>query len=239
MSLPTKKSKYDYHYTQYIYTIYGTPKVGKTTICSRFGDKDNKVLFFTTEPGHKFQDIYKWSKKNKTNGKDVSPDCWIDFLTCCHELQTEKHDFSMIAIDVVDDIWEWCRDYLLAKKNVSHESDVKWGRMYTDIPAEFGRVLNKLANSGLGIMFISHRDAPELDANNKLLQITTTLHKRAKKPVHKMSDFIFYFFSDKDGKRWIQTKETKEIMAGDRSGMLPELIPMDAKVLIDELNKIK
>ena len=236
--LPTKRSQKEPNYLKKLYLIYGTPKSGKTTIASHFGDdEDNKVLFFATEPGHKHQEIYKWQKPNK-KGEYEDPLHWQDFLSCCKELATQEHDFKCLVIDVADNLWKWCGDYICKMHGIQHESDLGFGKGYALIKDEFMKPINFLAQKGMGIIFVSHAQDKDKELGPRKINYTdSTLPNSAKKVIHGICDYIFYFYQDINGKRLIRTKANETINAGDRSGKLNELIDMNPKLLINELRK--
>lgn len=233
MPLPKEKSKKEKNYLKKIYTVYGQPKVGKTTIVSNLGDGDGDVLFFATEPGHKFQEIYKW-----TTGDGSSPTSWDHFKQCVKELLQGEHNFKAIAIDTVDNLYSWCSAHVLKENDIEHESDLGFGKGWKLVEKEFHRVINFLTQKDYGVIFISHEKTES--RKKKGIEYTytkSTLGTGATRVVHGLSDYIFYFHADEDGNRWIRTKGTNNVNAGDRSGLLPELIEMDSEKLIEELKK--
>jgi len=233
MPLPTQKSKKEANYLKKLYLMYGEPKAGKTTTVANFGSDSNKIIFFATEPGHKFQEIYKW----KTD-KDEEPTTWNDFKQCVKELAKGGHDFSCLAIDTTDNLWEWCSREVNAKNEVEHESDLNFGKGYKLIKDEFGRVINYLTSKGIGVIFISHAKTSDKELGKRKITYTdSSLPNTAKKYIHGLCDYIFYFYLDNDGRRQIRTKGTDTINSGDRSGVLPELMDMNVKVLVEELSK--
>lgn len=228
MPLPTKKSEKEKDYLKKIYLWYGIPKVGKTTTAANFGDdKDHKILFFPTEPGHKFQEIYKW----QTN-EGLDPSSWDHWLQCCREIAKDDGGFKCIAVDTLDNLWKWCTLYSNNMLGITHESEMGFGKGYHAVRDEFFKPLNWLTQNGYGIIFMSHEATSERQIGPRKISFTdTTLPGTCRKLVHGICDYILYFGADHDGKRTIRTKATENINAGDRSGLLPELIDMDANKL--------
>jgi hypothetical protein len=102
---------------------------------------------------------------------------------------------------------------------------------------EFSAPINFLSQKGYGIIFLSHAKESDVeDGGRKFTKIDSTLPNTAKKVIHGLCDYIFYFYSDNEGKRLIRTKAAHNVNAGDRSGLLPEVLPMDAHILIDALS---
>ena len=223
MELPTAKSSPVRDIRDYTFLIYGQPKAGKTTFCSNF----EGALFIATEPGHKFQEIYKVDPKN-----------WRDIQMIAKHLLNTEHDFKTIVIDTADNAYKMCGDYVKQKNNIQHESDLGFGKGYALIKDEFMRVINALAQKGFGIVFISHAQTREIEENGIKRAFTdTTLGGSASKVISGLCDFIFYASIDANGKRTIRTKANPSVNAGDRSGKLPEIMPLDFKTLENALTK--
>lgn len=247
MPLPKKKTERESNYLKKIFLIYGLPKIGKTTIASQFGDDVNKVLFFATEAGHKEQEIFKWhleevvQETNFETGEvtdvviDRDPYKWEHFLTCVYEM-SKQNDFKCLVVDTADNLFDWCQAYTRKKHNIDHESDLGFGKGYDILKKEFAAPINYLSQKGYGVIFLSHQKEQEVEEKRrKFTKIDTTLPNTAKKIIQPLADYILYFHADDDGNRLIRTKGTQNITAGDRSGRLPELLPMDSKILINNL----
>ena len=227
MDLPKSKTKPVKSINDYTFLIYGEPKVGKTTLTARF----DRALFIATEPGHKFQEIYKVDPKN-----------WEDVREVCAKLIKNKaeHDFKTIIFDTVDNAYKMCSDYVNKKQGVEHESDGDYGKVYALIKDEFMRIVNALGQHGFGIVFISHAQVKDLEENGvKRSVTTTTLSASASKLIQGLCDFILYCFIDGSGNRLIKTKGTPNLKAGDRSGILPDLLPLNYDALKDALENPK
>jgi len=247
MPLPKAKTERETNFLKKIFLIYGLPKIGKTTIASRFGDEQNKVLFFATEAGHKEQEIYKWFVEETVESTDTKtgetkeltiqrdPSKWEHFKQCVVEV-TKQNDFKCLIVDTADNLFDWCQSYVRKRDGIAHESDLGFGKGYDALKKEFAAPINYLSQKGYGVIFLSHAKEMEVEEKNrKYNKIDTTLPNTAKKIIQPLADYIFYFHADENGKRLIRTKATQTVSAGDRSGRLPELLPMDAEILINNL----
>jgi len=247
MPLPKTKTERETNYLKKIFLVYGSPKIGKTTIASRFGDEKNKVLFFATEAGHKEQEIFKWYVEEKIEETNIDtgeiremvvsrdPSKWEHFKQCVFEV-SKQNDFKCLVVDTADNLFSWCQSYVRKRDEITHESDMSFGKGYDALKKEFEAPINFLSQKGYGIIFLSHAKDQEVEEKKrKFVKTDTTLPNTAKKVIQPLADFILYFYSDEDGKRLIRTKGTQTIAAGDRSGRLPEILPMDAEILINNL----
>lgn len=248
MPIPKVKTTKEKNYLKKIYLIYGIPKIGKTTIASQLGSDESKVLFFATEAGHKEQEIYKWYVDEEVSETDLDsgevitiveqrdPSNWLHFKSCVMEM-TKQNDFKCLVIDTVDNLFDWCQSYVRKRENIQHESDLGFGKGYDMLKKEFAAPINYLSQKGYGVIFLSHAKENEVEENKrKFTKIETTMPNTAKKIVQPLSDYILYFHADETGNRLVRTKATQTVTAGDRSGRLPEILPMDSKVLINHLS---
>lgn len=247
MPLPKKKTEKSLDPLLFNYLWYGKPKSGKSTTASELADAaetGSEALFFATEPGHKLLEIFKWEKEDPRNpNKTVGPENWNDFLSCCKELYEEDHNYRLLVVDTADILWEWCTDHVCMLNDISHPSELGFGKGYQAIAAEFKRACNKLGQRGIGFVFVSHEKEYEITVGpRKETAVTTTLATGARKFIEGFVDFIWYFSSSLDGERYIRTKRGDNINAGSRGDKklppLPEIMEMDSKEIIKEMKKL-
>jgi hypothetical protein len=211
--LPTEKTQKKTSFFTQNTLIYGLPKSGKSSFAAQIPN----ALFFTTEEGYNHLEIY-----------NIKITKWEDVYTAMRELATTKHKFQTIVIDIADYFFKHCETYILNKFGKEHASDMGFGKGYTLIRDEFTKVVNAINQSGFGLVFISHAKERELTkTTSKFTYMDTTLPKAPSEVICGLVDYILYFYIDNDGKRLIRTKPSKYINAGDRSGMLPEIMPLD------------
>lgn len=240
MPLPKSRSKKELNHLKKKYLWYGQPKSGKSTTAANFGDDTNKMLFFASEPGHSELEIYKWERSD-----GHQPQCWQDFVDCCRELYaTDKHDFKLLVIDTVDILWNWCTEYICKMNDISHPSEMGFGKAYQAISYEFSNVCNKLGQRGIGFIFISHMKEYEVQIGpRKESCIGTTLSSGAQKFIHGFVDYIWFFNQTQEGKRYILTDRHNNITAGSRGDIsekpLPLKMPMDAARVIEIMSNRK
>lgn len=232
MPLPKKKTQGNKDYTRKTYLFYGSPKVGKTTSAVAFGDNgDNKLCFFTTEAGHDYQDLYTW----KTD-QGLLPSKFEHFLQFCREILTEDHDYTGICIDTVDKLWEWCNKYSNEKLGIPHQSAGKIGQGWDNPKILLQDPLLAIYKRHFGIVFLAHSKNIEVTIGpRKFNKFDCSLKNGPKQIVEDMSDFILYFHKDHKGKRLIRAGGSENFNCGDRSGLLPDLMPMDMEFLAKHL----
>lgn len=217
--LPTHKTAPKAQLSDYSILLFGASKVGKTNFCAQAPE----ALFLATEPGLNALEAYQ-----------VPITCWEDLTSACAEIAEGKHGFKTIIIDTIDNAYKMCADYICKKSSIEHESDLGYGKGYALVNNEFQRVLNKLAFLPYGLILISHAQSKEIDTRTgKITRIVPTLPDKARKQVVGLVDMILYcdIEQGKDDssptQRILRTKPHKQYDAGDRTGRLPESLPMN------------
>lgn len=218
MELPKKKSTITNDLSKLRILGYGVPKVGKST----FFSKIDGAIFVATEPGHSFLEVFK-----------VDIRTWADFKEFAKKITSEKHDFKMIVVDTVDNLYKMCEQAVLEQHKVLHASDLPFGKGFALVKDEFTKVINYLGNSGFGLAFISHAKEKELKTKTAAwTMMSTTLPNQAEGFICGLCDFIFYFYINEKGERLMKTKAEKYINAGSRGLDLPSPMPMDFNLLL-------
>jgi DNA polymerase III delta prime subunit len=218
--LPTKKSKPKSGMDEFNWIIYGPPKIGKTTLATHFPG----ALFLATEDGQGAHGCYR-----------VPIASWASFLDACKELAAGKHEFKTIIVDTVDNLWELCSAFICAKRGIEHESELEYGKGFQLVQTEFFRVLTRLSMLPFGLVLISHSVEVEIETRvKKYTKSIPSFKRKQQSRLLGMADFILYcdFASVKAGdgqttyQRVIRTKAAEAYTAGDRTGKMPDPLPL-------------
>jgi len=190
VSLPTEKSIPLNEIGGFASLIYGRKKIGKTSFCSWF----EKAFFLMTEPGAKKLSIFQ----------RAVPD-WRHFKAYVVKITGEKNQFETIVIDTVDWLYEICLRHVCTKLMIQHPADLEYGKGWDAVKKEFNAEINKLLNSGKGVIFISHMKEEEIEerSGKKYHRRTNTLSGQAKACVEGLVDIWACY--DYDGKKRILT----------------------------------
>lgn len=216
--------------------LYGAPKIGKTTIAASFPN----ALFAVTEEGHRSMEVYK-----------VGVTEWPDFKELVKKLRKEEHRFKTVVIDTVDLLFSACEQYICRQKGIDHPSELEYGRGWGFLREEFQKSLASLAapdSAGrirFGLVFLSH--SKEVEVKGRMVKTTRTvcsLSGTARKVVLPLVDIVGYcgFGEDAAGEptreRTVTFRPTELIEAGDRTGRLPDNVPMKKKGWYDLLQDV-
>lgn len=222
ITLPTEQTAPKTKLSDMTIVLYGAPKIGKSTFCSR----SEKALFLATEPG-----------LNALNTYQIPIGSWEEMGEACALIAKGDHDFKTIVIDTIDNAYKYCVNYTNRKLNIVHEGDLAKSKGYTVAQAEFFRVLSKLASLPYGLFIVAHSKV--IDIKNRVgetYQYTkTSLSGGAEKIIADMADFILFcdFEPVEDGEttyqRVLRTRSSPDYLSGGRYGFLPDKIPFSYK----------
>jgi hypothetical protein len=170
---------------------------------------------------------------------------WEAFLEACKLIAKGDHNFKTIVIDTVDNAFKMCSDYVCAKHGIEYEGDMGHGKGWALVKNEWHRVLTRLASLPYGLILISHAIDKTIETRTgEYTKTTPSLPDRARNVVLGLVDIILFGDSvakkDTAGnvtiERVVRTKPHPTYEAGDRTGRLPELLPLDYEQFVKAFN---
>jgi hypothetical protein len=215
--LPTAKTSAGLTPTTAKILLYGEPGVGKTTFCAALGEK---VLILATEPG--------------TGGIEafVQPiRSWTEFRAVGAELAAGKHDFTTLAVDTADELQRMCQEHVCAEHNILHPADLEYGKGWSLVSDEWRLRCAKLANLGLGVIFVSHQKSEEIKQRNGLTYTTVrpAMTGQAGKFLEGFVDFVLHadIEEDENGTRRVVHSEPSQFRIAKQRVVIPSPLPLD------------
>ena len=209
----------------YLSVWYGVPKVGKTTLLSKFKD----TYFLVTESGYKFLKI----RKSKI-------DNWADFRAFVKKAEKSPKFVSTVkmwVVDPVDKLAKFCMTYICDKRGIEHPADQEWGKGWEAFRDEFAEWTLRLCAVGPGVAVISHvKERDVITRSMVLTKETPAMPKTSYTILNDLADIIIYigYEPKKAGKHkeqrrclFIRGTETRE--GGDRTGKLPSQIVFETE----------
>ena len=211
--------------------IYGKPKVGKTTLASRFP----KNLLIAFEKGY-----------NAIDGimaQDVNT--WSDFKLILRQLEKPEaqEKFDTITIDTTTIAYEKCEQFICAQNGVQSIADIPWGQGYSKTKQEFENCLRKITMLGYGLVLISHIEMrkEKVDDEHEIEILAPSMPKRCYEVVNQIVDIIGYISTEWDdegnSQRWLYTRQTPTVMAGSRFKYLAPKIKLGYDELVKAINE--
>lgn len=218
-TLPTVPNEVPKNLLDFCWMIFGRKAIGKTTLASLLSKSaKTKALVLMLEKTRRNLRIYQLPKKG-----EKYPD-WLKVLQYAEDF-VNSDVFDVLVIDTLDKLYELCFEYVCKQFNVS--SPAKAGRdgsgIWVEIAAEFNALLQVLADSGKGIIFISHEKLRELEAKRmrqfkeqikededaediKIERIEPSASPAALRAAEEMCDFVLYY-GYQDRKRVITVRD--------------------------------
>jgi len=220
--IPTQKRKPDTALSRLVVTVYGKPKIGKSTFASQFPG----ALFAATEPGLQCLEVF-----------ETPIHSWGGFLSLCGHLEKDPKWVETLVIDVVDLLYYMCQEHVCQQEGVKHPSDLSYGKGFSMLNTEFRRVLAKTATlqtkagKRMGLVMTSHAKEIEVDTRSgKHLQWSPSIGGSGRTIIEGMSDLLL--FADMEGDtRVLRTTPHRNWIAGDRTGLLPPSVLLDYQEL--------
>lgn len=229
----------------YVFTIYGRPKAGKSTLFSKlvnefYGDASAGLLIG-------FERGFNALKVMAQPCDDFSE--FIEIVDQLEEGQG-KLPFKFIAIDTIDVMYKQAVAYVLKResrkdgKKYQAVNDIPWGKGHEYIEIEISNQLERIKRLGLGLFMITHDKDKKFESREGVSYDKTTcsLPDRIRNTILNMSDFINFIdiAKEKDellgklvDKRYIYFRaDGSDLEAGSRFENVPNRIEYDVKEFI-------
>lgn len=229
----------------YVFTIYGRPKAGKSTLFSKlvnefYGDASAGLLIG-------FERGFNALKVMAQPCDDFSE--FIEIVDQLEEGQG-KLPFKFIAIDTIDVMYKQAVSYVLKResrkdgKKYQAVNDIPWGKGHEYIEIEISNQLERIKRLGLGLFMITHDKDKKFESREGVSYDKTTcsLPDRIRNTILNMSDFINFIdiAKEKDellgklvDKRYIYFRaDGSDLEAGSRFENVPNRIEYDVKEFI-------
>lgn len=192
--------------------IYAQSYVGKTTLVDSFDD----VLFLNTDGNTDNVTSPVIRIRDEWEGR-IKKSAWEVYLDVLKELEKKENSFKIIAVDLVEDLYEHCRLYVYNREGWQHESDGGYGKGYDMVKLEFLSNMKRLKNMGYQVIYISKELAGQVTLRGNTT-ITTYKPNIADKIANVLAgtvDLTCRAYADDRG-RWIGFKVDEYTFGGGR-----------------------
>ena len=241
MNLPKNERRNIEKVEKRVIWIYGVPFCGKTTFANGFPDP----LMLNSDGNIKFVDAPYIRIKDEivVEGRMTKKTlAWQIFKDVIAELEKKENDFKTIIVDLVEDLYEYCRLFMYDQMGIKHESDDSF-KAWDMIRGEFLNTLKRLmALDYENIILISHEDTSKditKKGGDKITAIKPNMQDKVALKVAGMVDIVARIVADGDV-RTFNFKSNEVIFGGGRLKTDAKDIPLDVNELFkvyDEANK--
>lgn len=241
MKLPSTERRNIEKVDKRVMWIYGVPFCGKTTFANAFPTP----LMLNTDGNIKFVDAPYIRIKDdvRVEGRMTKKTlAWQVFKDVIDELEKKDNEFKTIVVDLVEDLYEYCRLYMYDQMGIKHESDDSF-KAWDMVRGEFLNTLKRLmALDYENIILISHEDTSKditKKGGDKITAIKPNMQDKVALKVAGMVDIVARIVADGDV-RTFNFKSNEVIFGGGRLKTDAKDIPLDVDALFavyDEANK--
>lgn len=204
--------------------IYGAPFSGKTTLANNFPD----ALMLNTDGNINSFDSPFVRIRDELDGRQTIK-AWVIFKRTIEELK-QGSDYKTIVVDLVEDVFEYCRLYCYEKLGIEHESDNSF-KAYDYVRNEFLNVMKSLANLNYNIVLISHEDTSKDITKRSGDKITAIKPNITEKLANKLAGMVDLVGRVTNRKLSFYSDEV--VFGGGRIKLNKTEIPLDFNALID------
>lgn len=204
--------------------IYGAPFSGKTTLANNFPD----ALMLNTDGNINSFNSPFVRIRDELDGRQTIK-AWVIFKRTIEELK-QGSNYKTIVVDLVEDVYEYCRLYCYEKLGIEHESDNSF-KAYDYVRNEFLNVMKSLVNLNYNIVLISHEDTSKDITKRSGDKITAIKPNITEKLANKLAGMV-----DLVGRvtnRQLSFYSDEVVFGGGRIKLNKIEIPLDFNALID------
>lgn len=214
--------------------LYGKPFSGKTTFANKFPDP----LMLNTDGNIKFVDAPYIPIKDQvtvTGRLTHRKFAWQVFKEAIEELEKKQNSFKTVIVDLLEDLYEYCRLYMYDQLGITHESDDSF-RAWDKVRTEFLSTIKRLMNLDYeNIILISHEDSSKditKRTGDKITAIKPNLNDKVANKIAGMVDIVARVYAD-DTDRILSFKADEVIFGGGRLKLRAKEISLDYEKFLE------
>ena len=87
---------------------------------------------------------------------------WENFIAAIDQLERHENTFKVVALDLIEDLYEHCRTYVFDQLGIKHETDAGYGKGWDMVRTEFLRQIKRLKTLGYQVIYISKEVVTEI-----------------------------------------------------------------------------
>lgn len=231
--LPKNERRTVDHIAKKVMWIYGPPFSGKTFLTNTFPD----VVMLNTDGNIKFVDAPYVEIKDRKEGRVDKP-AWEIFKGVIDELAMKNNDFKTIVVDLLEDTYNHCRQYVLAREGLVHESDAGFGKGWSLVDDEFLNTISKLISLDYeNIILLSHEVKVDVNkkTGDKVTSVVPNIREKIAFKVAGKVDFTGRFIAEGD-ERTINIKQSEFLFGGGRMQFRGKVIPATYEAIVEMYN---
>ena len=196
--------------------IYADSYVGKSTFVDHFDD----VLFINTDGNTQniTSPFIQIADELVTEGRMTHKVlAWSKFREVIDELEKHDNSFHVIALDLVEDLYEHCRFYVFDQLGIKHESDSGYGKGWDMVRTEFLSQMKRLKSLGYRVIYISKELVTEITYANgmKVSTFKPNLQDKVANVLAGTVTMTLRAYMDERG-HFLQLRKSENVFGGGR-----------------------
>lgn len=217
--------------------LYADSYVGKTTFWDQFdnvlmintdGNTDN-----TTSPFMSLKD--EVTKEGRLRKRKFA---WQSFLELIQELETENTEgYETIVLDLVEDVRDDCRNFIMDKYGWEHESDGSYGKGWSMVTKEFSNAIKRLKAVGLQIVYISKELAQDVTLSGNKVRTTykPNIDDKTANFLTGTVDITMRAYVNEHDQHVLQLAKQPNVFGGGRFDFKEDVIPLEKEAFLNAL----
>lgn len=219
--------------------LYGVPFSGKTYLANSFEDalllnSDGNTKYVNSPRIHICDEVTMEGRIEKRKM------AWELFKEVITELeQGNGKEYKTIVVDLIEDMYEYCRLYMYKKLNISHESDDSF-KAWDKVRQEFLGTIKKLVSLPFNIVIISQEDSTRditARGGDKITSIVPALNEKVARKLAGMVDIVLRVVND-NGTRTLQNKCSDVVFGGGRLPIKTGVYPCSYNTIEEMYNTL-
>lgn len=215
--------------------IYADSYVGKST----FVDHMDNVLFINTDGNiSNITSPYiliadELHQEGRITSKTLA---WENFISVIDQLERHDNTFEVVALDLVEDLYEHCRTYVFNQLGIKHESDAGYSKGWDIVSTEFLRQMKRLKTLGYQVIYISKEVVTEITyaSGAKVSTFKPNIRDKIANVLAGTVTLTLRAYMDERG-RYLNLRKAENIFGGGRIDFKRDTCALDVQAFADAL----
>lgn len=215
--------------------IYADSYVGKST----FVDHMDDVLFINTDgnTSNITSPFVLIADELHQEGRITSKTlAWENFISVIDQLERHDNTFKIVALDLVEDLYEHCRTYVFDQLGIKHETDAGYGKGWDMVRTEFLRQMKRLKTLGYQVIYISKEVVNEITyaSGAKVSTFKPNIPDKIANVLAGTVTLTLRAYMDERG-RYLNLRKAENIFGGGRIDFKRDTCALDVRAFAEAL----
>ena len=155
---------------------------------------------------------------------------WENFISVIDQLERHENTFEVVALDLVEDLYEHCRTYVFNQLGIKHETDAGYGKGWDMVRTEFLRQMKRLKTLGYQVIYISKEVVTEITyaSGAKVSTFKPNIPDKIANVLAGTVTLTLRAYMDERG-RYLNLRKAENIFGGGRIDFKSDTCALDVK----------